>query len=277
MPNAEHYRAAYVAILYDDPITFIEIIKKMDDVNFAECFTLYRNGNSPATIHGIPLLHAAISLLNFDCINALLAKGAMLNMLDLFYRTAMDYIMDKRPIDATQISLFTRLNLAGAKLSDALKQESYWNGSNLHAIAARNDSAELAEALLRTQPHAVNWTNACGHTPLHTAVFFGYPKIIEVLLRHRADPTKPDNSGVTPLGLVRTLYGHPNHQAICHLLQDYLTPSIQPSAPASYAGYRGGFHQSHEPSATAELQDFAPNANGDISNNKLTEDSPCYT
>ena len=254
MTDEEYYKAANLVISNKDPAKFIEIVNKMDNVNFVGYIKLYPNG---PIVRGLPLLHAAITLSNFDCIEALLAKGANPNAIDMFNRTTLDHVIDKGQIDSGQIKIFMHLDAEGAKLFDTFQHSFYWGGSNLHAVAVRNDLANLAEALLKSGRYTANQTNPCDHTPLHTAVVFGSPKVIEVLLWYGADPKRPDNNGVTPLELVPSLGAHPNYQAVYHLLQDWLNASIQQPVPASYASYRGGFHQSSKPKAptNVKLQD----------------------
>ena len=61
MTDEEYYKAANSAISSRDPAKFIEIVNKMDNVNFVGCIEPYPNG---PIMHALPLLHAATILLS---------------------------------------------------------------------------------------------------------------------------------------------------------------------------------------------------------------------
>jgi ankyrin repeat protein len=56
----------------------------------------------------------------------------------------------------------------------------------LHEACAAGEF-ERVERLLAAEPDTVNTFSPDGWTPLHLAAFFGYPKIVELLLAHDAD------------------------------------------------------------------------------------------
>ena len=210
-------------------------------------------------------------LSNLNCVEALLAKGADPNAIDMFAMTALDHVVySTSRMDSKQIEIFVRLDARGAKLSDTFQGSLCWDGSNLHALAIRNDLTGLAMMLLEFGHYAANQINTCGRTPLHTAVFFGNPKMIKVLLRYGADPTKPDNCGATPLELVPRLNKYSSYRAVYHLLRDWLHVSTQRTVPTSYAGYRAGFfHQLPKPKASANIE--LQNSDQNLSSNNVTK------
>ena len=70
----------------------------------------------------------------------------------------------------------------------------------LHEACAAGEY-ERVERLLADAPDTVNTFSPDGWTPLHLAAFFGYPKIVELLLAHDADVIAHSRNptGNTPL------------------------------------------------------------------------------
>jgi ankyrin repeat protein len=70
----------------------------------------------------------------------------------------------------------------------------------LHEACAAGEF-ERVERLLAAEPDTVNTFSPDGWTPLHLAAFFGYPKIVELLLAHDADVIAHSRNptGNTPL------------------------------------------------------------------------------
>lgn len=77
-------------------------------------------------------------------------------------------------------------------------------------FAAQQQSIRVA-ALLLQRGATVDLQDAYGNTPLGRAVFNsrGEGAMIQLLREHGADPTKPNNSGQTPVGLARLIANFP--------------------------------------------------------------------
>ena len=63
--------------------------------------------------------------------------------------------------------------------------------------AILNDRYEIVEYFIDQLPN-LNWKNKYGQTPLHAAVFSNQIKIVELLLKHKADLTVKDINDLTP-------------------------------------------------------------------------------
>jgi ankyrin repeat protein len=121
---------------------------------------------------------------------------AMVESLDEFGRSALHYAaVDKDVRQASQ------LIAAGADID---RQDN--NGFTPLHFAAQESCLEIASLLI--DAHAeVDIRDKFGNTPLFRAVFNsrGNGDLIRLLRRHGADPIAKNDSGVSPVGLARTI------------------------------------------------------------------------
>jgi ankyrin repeat protein len=75
---------------------------------------------------------------------------------------------------------------------------------------------ERVERLVDEDPGSINRYSGDGWTPLHLAAFFGYPKIVELLLGHDADVTARSRNSNGNMPLHAALAGH--HTMVAGLL-----------------------------------------------------------
>jgi ankyrin repeat protein len=71
-------------------------------------------------------------------------------------------------------------------------------GESIHDLVNRRD-AEAIRARIALDPGVVNARNATGKTPLHYAVTYGAPDLIDLLVAQGAGVNAADNTGLTPL------------------------------------------------------------------------------
>jgi len=64
---------------------------------------------------------------------------------------------------------------------------------------------DVVEASLRYDPSLVHHRDHTGRMPLHDAVEFLHPGVVEILLRYDSDVTVPDDRGDTPLMVAKRL------------------------------------------------------------------------
>ena len=69
---------------------------------------------------------------------------------------------------------------------------------SIHDVVGRED-LEQAKAMLAEDPALVHARNSMGKTPLHYAVTYGAPDLIDLLVSSGADVNAADHTGLTPL------------------------------------------------------------------------------
>jgi len=71
-------------------------------------------------------------------------------------------------------------------------------GDSIHDLVNREDLGQI-KALLAKDPTLVNARTPLGKRPLHYAVTYGKPELIEFLISKGADVNAADDTGLTPL------------------------------------------------------------------------------
>ena len=87
---------------------------------------------------------------------------------------------------------------------------------SIHDVVGRED-LEQAQAMLAENPDRVHARNAMGKTPLHYAVTYGAPELVDLLASKGADVNAADHTGLTPLHVAAML----NHSEEAGLLIEH--------------------------------------------------------
>jgi ankyrin repeat protein len=113
---------------------------------------------------------------------------------------------------------------------------------DIFTAAALNDGSVL-EDILAKQPSAVQAFSVDGFQPLGLAAFFGAPKTVECLLRHKADTRTPSNNPMQVMPLHSAVAGQ--HVQIARML-------LEAGAPVN-AAQQDGFTPLHAAAQNGQL------------------------
>ncbi|WXH30394.1 hypothetical protein WA016_04364 [Myxococcus stipitatus] len=155
--------------------------------------------------YGRTALHLAVRgpstrsepLPDVDVVRALIDAGSDVNARDTYAQTPLICAIHSEETPesvARALDIIRMLRAAGARIPSDVK--------NGHGGAFRITSA--AEALAREvldAGAAIDGRDVHGKTPLHSAVGFGLPANVKLLLERGAEVNAVDNLGLTPLGL----------------------------------------------------------------------------
>jgi len=75
---------------------------------------------------------------------------------------------------------------------------------SIHDVVGRED-LDQARAMIAENPDLVDAQNALGKTPLHYAVTYGAPELVDLLVSKGADVNAADHTGLTPLHVAAML------------------------------------------------------------------------
>lgn len=136
-------------------------------------------------------LHAAAESGGTAAIRRLLESTGNPNRPDKKGYQPLHVACEKNTVEAVQAVLFERVAVFSAS-SDG--------DTCLHLAAARTDTTDVAQYLLKTEAAGlVNAVNINGRSPLHTAVRREHEALARAMIDAGANVNLPDNTGATPL------------------------------------------------------------------------------
>lgn len=141
-------------------------------------------------------IHSAVRNLNVDELLNAIENGGDIEELDVEGRTALSYAVQSGSLD-----MVCRLIAAGANVNS--RDTSGW--APLH-FAAQNYDLPIASKLIEEGAN-INHQDTDGNTALSRAVFAsnGRSGLIERLVEAGADYELPNNYGISPLSLAKTI------------------------------------------------------------------------